>query len=148
MYSSPPRVFRDLRFADFAHVGAPRLFILLPRILVRGVDGELVRVDVCEFSAVAVAPARQLLFVVVVVGRGEEVAEDHFGDVDLFFLMDLDRDASAVVVDGDGGVLDVDFDFEGVHVGVVDLGRDSGSVSEYLDTRVYAPRFEHKTQRK
>lgn len=49
------------------------------------------------------------------------MAADHPGDVDLSLGVVLDGYATPVVVEGDGGVGDVKFDFDDISVGVVDL---------------------------
>jgi hypothetical protein len=90
--------------------------------------------DVGELGAVTVPPSGGLLDVVVVVAAGEEVAEDHLGDVDALLLVDLDGDLVGVVVDGDATSLDVDVDAERVHMLVVG-GVDEDLIEDLVDAR-------------
>ncbi len=112
------------------HVSGEGLLVLALVLAVGGLDGELGGVDVGELGTVAVPTTGDLGLVVVVVGRGEEVAKDEFGDVDALLVVHLDGDTVAVVPDHDGVFLSVDIDLEVGHVGVA--GLVVGSVDEDL----------------
>lgn len=60
-------------------------------------NAEPARKDVRELRTIAVLAADDLLFALRVVARGEESAEDQFGNVALFRRMFLDRDSVTVV---------------------------------------------------
>ena len=134
-------------FAD-RHVGAPRLDVALSRGGVLGVDGKPVAKDVGELGSVAILPADNLLFVLVVVARGQELSENQFGNVAALRGMKLDGNAVAVVFDPKGSVCDGK-----VHVfnGLAALGRrgpdkgvsriDENLVKELVEAGVHLDRL-------
>lgn len=66
------------------------------------------------------------------------MAEDEFRDVDFLLLVDLDGYAIAVVEDGDGVLLRVDGDLEGIHGGIsllVVCGVDEDLVEDLVEAR-------------
>ena len=79
------------------------------------------RVDVCELRTVTVTATGELLLIIVVVRRGEEVTEDELRNVNLLLRVHLDRDTPSIVVDRDCVILDVNVDLDGIHGWVVDL---------------------------
>ena len=128
----------DLGSPDHAHVPLEHLAVGPPALAVGRLDDELGREDVGELGAVAVAPARDLLLGVVVVGRSEQVAEDQLRDVDLLRLVHLDGHARAVVPHADPPALGVDLDVERAHRLVADLvvrGVDEDLVEDLVEPR-------------
>ena len=77
---------RDFGFSDFTHVVGPSLSVFMLGVFVGGVDGEFSTEDIAEFGAITVSSADDFFLAVVVVARGEEMAKDQLGDIDLFFL--------------------------------------------------------------
>jgi len=74
------------------------------------------------------------------------VAEDEFGDVDFLLLVDLDGYAIAVVEDGDGVLLGVNGDLEGIHGGIPLLvvgGVDEDLVEDLVEARDVGDRALH-----
>ena len=123
-------VVGDFRLVLRSHVVSERLLVAFTGDRVARLDGEFGRVDVGELGSVSVSTSGDLSFVIVVIRGGEEVTEDELGDVAAFSGVHLDRDSLSVVVDGDGGIFDVDIDFERIHRGVSDL-HSIGSDSSY-----------------
>lgn len=68
-----------------------------------------------ELSTISITATGSLLDIVVVVTASEEVAEDELRYVDLLILVDLDGDSITIVANGDGVLLDINRDLEGVH---------------------------------
>ena len=134
-----PGAGRQLGRGAGRHVGAEDLAVAQARARAVGrLDDKLRRKDVGELGAVAVAPARDLFFAVVVVRGGQEVPEDELGDVDPLVLVHLDRDAAAVVLDDDPAGGGVDVDAQGVHARVADLvvgGVDEDLVEDLVEAR-------------
>mmetsp|Transcript_2655 Transcript_2655/g.6361 ORF Transcript_2655/g.6361 Transcript_2655/m.6361 type:complete len:367 (+) Transcript_2655:2971-4071(+) len=78
-------------------------------------DRELCGEDIGKLRPVAVAATHNLAVGVVVVVTGEQMTKNHLGNVDFVLLVDDHRETSAIVPHGDGVVLLVDVDFDGVH---------------------------------
>lgn len=51
------------------------------------------------------------------------MTEDEFRNINLLLRMNLDGDTATIVVDRNFPIFYVDFNFERIHVGVIDLGR-------------------------
>ena len=103
------------------HVVLPLLDVLLPLLGVGRLNGELLGEDVTQLRTVTVSTTSNLLFVIIVVGRGEEVAENKLRDVYLLLLVDLDGDTPTVVLDLDEVLLWGNCHFDLLHAGVADL---------------------------
>mmetsp|Transcript_6709 Transcript_6709/g.16657 ORF Transcript_6709/g.16657 Transcript_6709/m.16657 type:complete len:257 (+) Transcript_6709:2471-3241(+) len=117
------------------HVVLEHLPIAQLAAAVARLEDKLGAEDVGQLGAVAVAPARHLFLVIVVVGGGEQVAEDELGDVHPLLLVHLHRDAVAVVVDADDARLGVDVDPERAHGRVAHLvivGVDQDLVEDFV----------------
>lgn len=89
----------DFRFAFDRHVVAKDLTVLQLALLVGSFDNKFRAEDIAEFGTVTVTTARHFLFVIVIIGRSQEVTKDELGHVDLLLLVDCNRDTLAVVVD-------------------------------------------------
>ena len=84
--------------ADFGHVVLERLLIQqLPRLVMND-DLHLLRKDVDELHAIAVLTTDQLLLVLVVVGRSQQLAEDHLRNPHLVLRVLRDIDRLAVIL--------------------------------------------------
>ena len=128
-------VLLDLRLGLLGHVAVPALLVDLP--LLGGLDHEASAEDVRQLRAEPVATASHLLLGVVVVVAGQQVAKDELWYEHLVRLVDLDRQALAVVPDLDPLVLGVDLHPDAVHVLValhvvsgVDLSRTEAAQRE------------------
>mmetsp|Transcript_96624 Transcript_96624/g.268611 ORF Transcript_96624/g.268611 Transcript_96624/m.268611 type:complete len:315 (-) Transcript_96624:137-1081(-) len=106
-------VLLDLRLAFPAHVAVPLLSVELP--LSRSLHDEARAENVGQLCTEAIPAAGHLLFRVVVIVTGQQVAEDKLGYVDLVRLVDLDRQPLAVVPDLDALLLHVDLHLDRVH---------------------------------
>jgi len=92
---------RDLRLADLGHVVGERLLIEKLPCLVMDNDLHLLREDIDQLHAVAILTADELLLVLVVVGRRQQLTEDHLGNPDLVLGMLGDIDGLTVILDGE-----------------------------------------------
>ena len=108
----------DLRLTVDSHVLFPSHLEFLPGLAISALHYESMRKDVRQFSAIAVPASDHLLFIVIVVAAGEQMAKDELGDIYFLFLVDLDRDAFAIVEDGDEALGGVDVDLDHVHPAV------------------------------
>ena len=125
------------RFALLTHVVLEHLAVPPLAAAVAGLDDKLGGEDVGQLGAVSIPAAGNLLLVVVVVGRREQVTKDELGDVDSLLLVHLDRDAVAVVVHADAPGFLVDVDAEGHHRGIAHLivgGVDEDLVEDLVET--------------
>ena len=128
----------DLGSADHAHVFFKHLLVGPASFPVGGFHDELGGEDVGELGAVAVAPSRHLLLGVVVVGGGQQVAEDQLWHVDFLGLVHLDGHSRAVVPHADPAFLGVDLDVQCAHGLVADLvvgGVDQDLVEDLVEAR-------------
>lgn len=86
-----------------------------------GLHDELLAEDVAQLGPVPVPAPGDLLLIVIVIRRGEEVTEDQLRHIDPLLLVDLHRDTPPVIEDGDPGALGIDIHLDGVHAGITDL---------------------------
>ena len=107
--------------AKLLHVGSEDLLVLLFNVLVARLDDELVTVDVGKLGTVSVPSTSDFVFVVVVVGRGEQVTKDELGNPDFLLLVYLDRDTASIVFDADRAFFAIDGDLDPRHRCVTDL---------------------------
>ncbi|KAH3663841.1 hypothetical protein OGAPHI_005244 [Ogataea philodendri] len=68
-----------------------------------------------HLGSVTVSSTSDFSLVVIVITRGEQVTKDQLWDINLFFGMDLDRNTSSVISDGDRVILCVDLDVDLLH---------------------------------
>lgn len=101
----------DRGFLDDGHIVSEHLLVVLLGYSVTGPDHEFRAVDIREFCAVAVFATDGLLFRLVVVGRGQKLAEDELGNHHLVLGMGDDRNTGAVIENGKvvGGDADTEF---------------------------------------
>ena len=85
--------------ADLGHVVLERLLIQQLTRLVVNNDLHLLRKDVDQLHTVSVLTANQLLLVLVVVGRGQQLTEDHLRNPDLVLWVLCHVDGLAVILD-------------------------------------------------
>lgn len=109
------RVASDFGFAVGGHILPPDHPKLLALLAIAALDLKFMGEDVGQFGAIAIPSSSHLLLLIVVVTACEQVSEDEFGHVDLLLLVDLNRDALAIVVDAHPSLLGVDLDFQQVH---------------------------------
>mmetsp|Transcript_76281 Transcript_76281/g.220327 ORF Transcript_76281/g.220327 Transcript_76281/m.220327 type:complete len:343 (-) Transcript_76281:90-1118(-) len=90
-------------------------------LTIGGFDDELRGEHVRQLRPVTVPSTHDLAVRIVVVVAGQQVAENHFGDIDLHILVDGHRQAAAIVPHRNRIRLRVDVDLDGVHAfGVAD----------------------------
>ena len=95
----------DLRRLDLGHVVRERLRVLELATAVHDRHLQLLREDIDELDSIPVLAPNELLLVLVVVGRGQELAEDELGNPDLVLGMLSHIDRIAVVLDRDRGAV-------------------------------------------
>ncbi len=64
--------------------------------------------DVAELSSISIPSTRNLLLLVIEVGRGEEMSKDHCGNIHLLILVLHNRNPSSVVPNGDRVIFPAD----------------------------------------
>ena len=111
----------QLWFAFDTHIVTEDLSVsLLPRSIA-GFYDELLGEDVRELGAVTVSPADNLLLVVVIVGRRQQVTEDQLWNVASFLFVHFNRNTVAIVVHANQPLLDVNVDSQLLHLRVAHL---------------------------
>ena len=89
---------RHARLADLGHVVFETLLVQqLPRLVVHE-DLHLLREDIDQLHAIAVLTANQLLLILVVVGRGQQLTEDHLRNPDLVLRVFCDVDGLTIIL--------------------------------------------------
>ena len=122
--ASPVLAFLALgkfRFALDAHIVLEHLTISLSARTIARFDDELGGEDVRQLGAVTVAPADNLLFVVVVVARRQKMTKDEFRDVNAFVFVHFYGNAVTIVIHSNQPLLDVDVHAEFLHLWVAHL---------------------------
>lgn len=101
----------DGRFRN-AHVIVPCLRVHLASLQAARLYLELCREDVSKLCAEAISAAGHFLFFVIIVARGQQLAEDQLWHVASVLFVHFDGDAFAVVVDAYPAFALVDLDFD------------------------------------
>lgn len=127
-------LFPYLHIGGFSHVVSPSLletFLVFPR---GSLNGEAGGEYVAELRSVSVPAASDLLLIVVVVRRGQQMTKDHRWNVHLLLLVHGHRNALAVVPHGHHIALRIDVDLNGVHalVSLLVICRIHKNLVEYL----------------
>mmetsp|Transcript_3117 Transcript_3117/g.7421 ORF Transcript_3117/g.7421 Transcript_3117/m.7421 type:complete len:356 (-) Transcript_3117:9-1076(-) len=105
----------DLRLAPGLHVALKHLHEFVPALAVGSLEDELAGEDVGELRSVAVSAAGDLLLLIVVVVRGQEVAKNQLGHVDIVLFVDLHRDTRSVVPHPHASSLLININLDSVH---------------------------------
>mmetsp|Transcript_73210 Transcript_73210/g.211973 ORF Transcript_73210/g.211973 Transcript_73210/m.211973 type:complete len:436 (-) Transcript_73210:19-1326(-) len=128
----------DGRRVPFLHVLFPDLLVVLAGVGVCCLDDELRRIDVRQLRAVAVSATGDLLLAVVVVVARQQVPEHELRNETLVLFVLLNRQALAIVPDGDAPVLGVHLDTDSVlrrAAHQVVCGVDQNLVEDFVQRR-------------
>ena len=112
------------------HVVCEHLLVVLVGLGIACLKDEFFAENIGQLCSVPVPSSSGLLLIIVIIGRSEQLTEDHLWHVAFLILMNLDWDTFSIVPDRNFVFWRIDFDPDAIHGGVsLEVVR---SVDEYL----------------